>query len=103
MQEQTMPDLSSQYGINYQAGIDSGVPLHTIAGLHNYVENKCPPGSFLCAVLENNLHAACSRADQHNSAALPLIVGFMYAHLPVGAWGSPTVVKTWLVRTKETK
>ena len=47
------------------------VPKTLIDSLERYVEHHIKPGSFLRAVLENNLVEAVSRADFINIRILP--------------------------------
>ena len=55
-----------------------------------------PPGSFVLAVLENNLLAAVRYADPKNLAALPHIVAFLCGRILTRFWGSPTIVQDHL-------
>ena len=69
------------------------VPVHYIlSGMQRYVEEGAKPGSFLTAVLENNLRRAVENADDANTAALVDWVGFCYSELPSDIWGSPEKV-----------
>lgn len=56
---------------------------------------ECGPGSFLTAVLENNLKEAVARADEESLDALPHIVAWLYDRAPNVAWGSPKHVHDW--------
>lgn len=67
-------------------------------GLERYRDHYCPTGSFLQAVLENNLMEAFSRADEYNKANMFEIVRWVYTSLPRAAWGSPEAVSEWLAR-----
>ena len=72
------------------------IPKYTLDSLTRYVEHGIPPGSFLCAVLENNLVRAVGRADRENLAALPDIVKYIYNELPSTCWGSPARVNEYI-------
>ena len=72
------------------------VPAHLHDGLIHYVVNHFPPGSFLQAVLANDLREACQRADRECQAHLWDIVNFLHNACPSGCWGSPAVVRAWL-------
>jgi hypothetical protein len=61
-----------------------------------YLNHGIMPGSFLTAVLENNLCEAFGRADSFNSATLKHIVGYVYNHLPSNSWGSREKVQEYL-------
>lgn len=79
------------------------IPQYTLNSLKLYVEQGIPPGSFLCAVLENNLFSAINRADKANLAALVDIVKYVYNEIPSNAWGHPKAVSEYIesFRTKE--
>jgi len=64
--------------------------------LQRYLESKIPPGSFLTAVLSNDLREAFSKADEPNREALFDTVRFLYNNAPASAWGSPENVKAWM-------
>jgi hypothetical protein len=74
----------------------SRVPPHTIGGIDRYVEHHIEPGSFLRAVLENNLREALGRADSTNRFALFDIVTYLYNCVPHNCWGDAKRVEEWL-------
>ena len=53
-----------------------------------YVENKIPPGSFVMALLENDLLDAVSRADDTNIGLIVQHVNWLYNNMPTTMWGS---------------
>lgn len=61
-----------------------------------YVADHCPTGSFLEAVLENNLKEAFGRADTEAMDNLRHIVCYCYNNIPGGCWGSQKIVAAWL-------
>lgn len=73
-----------------------GVPDHTRGAIERYVFDRYEPGSFLTAVLCNDLMAAVARADSQNYMALKEICQFIYNEVPSSAWGSPKNVANWL-------
>lgn len=75
-----------------------GVPAHTQGVLIRYIENRYDPGSFLTAVLSNDLFGAVWRADRENLQALENICRFIYSDMPADSWGSPERVAGWLDR-----
>jgi hypothetical protein len=77
-------------GINY---LD--IPTNTILAINNHVLYGQECGSFVEAVLENNLGEAFSRADDYNQRAMFLIVSYLYNKCPMGCWGSVNNVKDW--------
>jgi hypothetical protein len=72
------------------------VPENIKETLARYVENRCPTGGFLRAVLSNDLTEACSRADTQNQKCIFDIVNYIYNNLPSVCWGSPKKVDKWL-------
>lgn len=72
-----------------------------IDSLKRYVDQRIPPGSFLQAVLENDLMMAFGRADEDNSSNLFHICSYVYSQLPSRCHGSPETVKQWLSERKE--
>lgn len=72
-----------------------GVPERLRPGLARYVSTGGRMGSFLEAVIANDLHEAISRADDDSLAAIKPIVQFLYNNTPGGCWGSKERVATW--------
>ena len=72
------------------------VPPMLLEGLERYRDQRIPTGSFLRAVLENNLKEAVGRADTHSQLALCAITSWCYNNLPSNSWGSPEKVTAWL-------
>lgn len=68
----------------------------TIGSLARYVNNGIPTGSFLEAVLSNDLFGAVAKADMWNKQALPRICELVYNYLPGSCHGSPEAYKSWL-------
>jgi hypothetical protein len=71
------------------------IPARMADGLQRWIERGIPPGSFLTAVLENNLKEAVCRADEENLFNLPAYVGYLYNEAPAPCWGSPEKVSAW--------
>ncbi len=71
------------------------VPEHDVQGLWLYLQHGIPPGSFLQAVLENDLKEAFGRADHINSTHVKEIVTFLHNLFPASAWGSEEKVASW--------
>lgn len=53
-----------------------------------YVKHRCRPGSFITAVLANDLQGAFSRADLDNRANMFNIVKYVYDNVPMSMCGS---------------
>jgi hypothetical protein len=71
-------------------------PQELQAGLNRYVNERCQTGSFLYAILTNNLREAVMRADDKNIRLIPEIVCFVYNEIPGKCWGSVEKVEAWL-------
>lgn len=79
---------------------ESSVPEHNHDGLVMYLVHGVNPGSFLSAVIENDLAEACARADVTNAGALWNIVFFLYNYAPSAAWGREGVIAKWQEKVK---
>ena len=64
------------------------IPGYMQGGLIRYFNNGISPGSFMSAVLENNLVEAQGRADSTNAEIIPEYVRFLQNKVPATAWGS---------------
>jgi len=64
--------------------------------IDRYANDKCPTGSFLRYVLENNLMEAIGAADEGNLRDIHEICSYIYNHIPAICHGSPEKVKAWL-------
>lgn len=72
------------------------IPQAVFEGMKRYVYEGCPTGSFLQAVIENDLTQAIGRADEGSMEALPAIVGWFYNEAPGNCWGSKKNREEWL-------
>jgi len=80
-------------------GIDfSEIPEHMRDGLRLYIDRGLPPGSFLMAVLTNDLAGAFGKADLINQSKIKDYVSFLYNHAPRQCWGSVEKVDEWIKR-----
>lgn len=66
--------------------------------LIEYAIRGTPLGSFLTAVVENNLFVALNAADSYNRASIFQICQYIYSDLPAACWGSPEIVKNHYAR-----
>ncbi len=71
-------------------------PENVRQSLRMYVDYGCPPGSFLTAVLDNDLLRAFGAADEDTQAAMPHIVAYVYNELRGDCWGSPEKRRAWM-------
>lgn len=82
---------------NYKKHITM-LPPHMRKSMIEWIESPLHPrviGSFLRAVLENNLVEAFSCADEENSHAMREWVLYLYNYAPSECWGSPQKALAW--------
>ena len=77
------------------------IPLCIYEGLVRYVEDHCPTGSCLQAILENDLKEAFARADEDVGDAMWAIVAYLYNEVPSCCYGSKQKVAEWLAARGE--
>lgn len=73
----------------------SSLPIHMRGAMQLYIERGINPGSFLTAVLENDLMKAAERADEINKYAFFEYCVFLYNEAPTACYGSPEAVASW--------
>lgn len=74
---------------------------HALNSIAGYVRHGWQPGSFLTAVICNNLKQAVMCADDNNLSNLPAYVEFFYNHTPVGCWGSEEKMRNWIQKCRK--
>jgi hypothetical protein len=74
----------------------SKLPGSLAPGMERYIEQGIQPGSFLTAVVCNNLKESFMRADDFNQQLMFEIVSWMYNEAPMTCWGSPSRVRKWI-------
>ena len=74
------------------------LPEHMRESARAYVEVGRPPGSFLRAVLTNDLIESFGRADHINQQCMFGWATWLYNECPGNAWGSPEAVEAWIAR-----
>lgn len=74
------------------------LPEHMRDGMRLWVERGIEPGSFLEAVLCNDLKGACGRADHINRHHLFDYVEFIYNEVPADCQGSREKYIAWMER-----
>lgn len=72
------------------------LPPHMRDGMRLYMEHGIHPGSFLTAILCNDLLEAAVRADDVNKHLLFEYVQWLYNHAPAGSWGSEENYLRWI-------
>lgn len=75
------------------------VPEHTAEALENYFFYGYEPGSFVYAVLSNDLIGACTRCDHVNRDQIVQIVKWVIQRAPAGSWGNEQRVLNWIKDT----
>lgn len=85
--------VEAEYRVRLQT---YGVPDHLQDGLILYLVYHKRPGSFLAAVLANDLAGALGKADDRSLAGLQSLTRFLFHHCPARAWGSLPAVRAWL-------
>jgi len=85
-----------QYNVTPKSKRRTMIPRDTKGGIDRYVDRGVPTGSFLRAVLSNDLFEAVAKADYHNKLALAAICEYIYNYTPDTCHGSPEVVAAWL-------
>jgi hypothetical protein len=80
-----------QMNINYEK-----LPTYMIGGIKLYIEDGIKPGSFLVALLSNDLMGAFTKADDANSRMMRDWVMFLYNDAPSSCFGSPEAYKEWI-------
>jgi hypothetical protein len=71
------------------------IPERIRQGLDRYYNDGVLPGSFLWAVLTNDLVSAVHRADPESYAALREIVLYVYNELPCECYGTQKKMLAW--------
>lgn len=72
------------------------LPSHMQEGAIGYVLLGWHPGSFLSAVLRNDLIDAATNADEQNKYALYAWAVFVYNAVPMPARGSQEAITKWV-------
>lgn len=90
-----MVDLPTEYSFHHDF-----VPERIMNSLHQYIKNHLPVGSFLQAVISNDLQKSVAMADKESLANLRAIVMFLYNHAPGSCWGSEAIYKEWIKHQK---
>lgn len=80
------------------AALVTQVPDHLHEGIVLWFEQCISTGSFLSAVIQNDLKGAFAQADHINRHRLFDIVQWFYWHAPGGTWGSINRFDAWSAR-----
>lgn len=74
------------------------VPGHMWGAVERYFLQGIPGGSFLTALLSNDLIEAFARADDENADNMRRWAQFLYNYAPCGSYRSPEAVRDWLAQ-----
>lgn len=77
------------------------LPEHIRSSVKSYIEDGVPVGSFLQAVICNDLTESFARADEINIARMFDIVLFFYNEAPLPCWRSKENMVAWTEAHKE--
>lgn len=88
-----MKDLMDEDVFNIKS-----LPEHMQDGVTRYLEHGIEPGSFMLAVLRNDLVGAFGAADQVNASQMATWASWLYNDCPAGAWGSDAKVADWMAQ-----
>ena len=79
----------------------SGIPNYMHDGIIDYYKNGWKPGSFLSAVINNNLKESFLCADDKNIYCIKEYIMWFYNYAPTGTWGYSDAVNDYIKRLKE--
>lgn len=94
----------SEDGVNAMHEQHTFVPEHTRGSIIRFIEFGIEPGSFLLAVINNDLKNAFGQADIENTYHIRTIVSWFYNYAPSNCWGYNSSFEHWrefLKRTME--
>lgn len=72
------------------------IPKHMLEVIRKYVETGQRPGSFLTAVICNDLRTAVAQADDHNIVNLRAYLAYLHNEAPGDCWGSRENMLAWI-------
>ena len=77
------------------------IPDYMWNGIMLYIVEHIKPGSFLSAIISNDLSGACRNADDTNIDLLPVYVSFFYNCAPSSCSGSQENFRNWLEKRND--
>jgi len=83
--------------------IEQELPVHMVESLERYVQHHIAPGSFLEAVICNDLRNALTKADPINRKLLVYYVWWLENAAPAESYGSLKAYHQWLEKRKLAK
>lgn len=85
----------SFYEVDYK-GKHYEIPDDAGESIEMYVKHGIPPGSFLTAIICNNLRDAFGQADRINAENIPAYVMYFYWEVPAHICGDPATMNHWI-------
>ena len=73
-------------------------PVHVLDSIDRFVRHRIAPGSFVTAVLSNDLAGAFRTADEDSLRGLRDIMWHIHWEIPGNCHGSKSKVEKWLKR-----
>lgn len=71
------------------------IPPRMMDLIEQWVKHAAEPGSFLTAIIQNDLKQAVANADEENVHNLAAYVSYFYNEVPIACWGSPKAMEQW--------
>jgi hypothetical protein len=71
-------------------------PVHILDSIDRFVRHRIAPGSFVTAVLSNDLTGAYLTGDEDSLRGLGDIMRYVHWEIPSGCHGSRSIVERWL-------
>ena len=90
----------SPYIFKY-GGQEFYIPEYMEGGIKLYITKGIPPGSFLTAIICNDLIGAIAQADDVNIHNIPAFVAWFYNEAPTNCWGSKEKMIKWINKFRE--
>ena len=75
---------------------DWSIPDYMRGGIERYINDHIRPGSFLTAIISNDLKEAIFCADDFNLNNLPAYVAYFYNETDSRCWGSKEKMEAWI-------
>lgn len=94
---------SSIHTVSPSSARYAAIPEDTMSALTLYVNEGIRPGSFLQAILHNDLFGAHARADKENYNAISLIVSYIYNEIRGDCWGGPQIMREYIEQKRAEK
>jgi hypothetical protein len=72
------------------------IPDRMMPSIHNYIQYGVEPGSFLSAIIRNDLTYAVLSADEENMDNIPAFVSYFHEKAPAICWGNAEIMDIWI-------